>query len=299
VFNMDGEELASWVAHGDFISSVFLMNDEVIISGADDEFVKFWRRDGKLISSIKTDSPIKSIETTLEYDYNITGHSNGDILFWEKISNRKVAEYNVGAPIQRIKVIDGKSLLFAAQNRLFLMQMDGFHIVDVQEICQHTEPIRGISWQEKAKRIITIDHSIEINETTFVSVSEERLVEESPTTIMFTPGVEPEPPPSEVLKTPPDKIHYTSGEIEELTRISEYLDTISQQLNNLVIPKLNTIGVDASTLVKTLQELQEEVRKHLLSGIDRKSTIESSEKEPPAQELKDDWKSIDWGRRRR
>ncbi|MFX0052691.1 MAG: hypothetical protein ACFE8U_15540, partial [Candidatus Hermodarchaeota archaeon] len=32
IFNMDGEELASWVAHGDFISSVFFMNDEVIIS---------------------------------------------------------------------------------------------------------------------------------------------------------------------------------------------------------------------------------------------------------------------------
>ncbi|MFX0183531.1 MAG: hypothetical protein ACFE95_10660, partial [Candidatus Hodarchaeota archaeon] len=149
VFTMDGDELANWVAHGDFISSVFFMNDEVIISGADDGFVKFWNRDGKLISSIKTGSPIKSIETTLEYDYNITGHANGDIFFWEKISNRKVTSYNVGAPVQRIKIINNNSLLFAAQNQLFLMKMDGFHIIDVQEVCQHSEPIRGIHWQEK------------------------------------------------------------------------------------------------------------------------------------------------------
>ncbi|UCG02749.1 MAG: WD40 repeat domain-containing protein, partial [Candidatus Heimdallarchaeota archaeon] len=99
VFTTEGEGQTKWTAHDDFIRTVYFMNDEVIISGSDDGFIKFWKRNGKLISSVETKSPIKSIDTTLEFDYNVTGHSNGDLIFWEKISNRRIAHHNVGIPI--------------------------------------------------------------------------------------------------------------------------------------------------------------------------------------------------------
>ncbi|MFX0185212.1 MAG: hypothetical protein ACFE95_19190, partial [Candidatus Hodarchaeota archaeon] len=181
----------------------------------------------------------------------------------------------------------------------------GFHIIDVQEVCQHSEPIRGIHWQEKPEKLITIDHSIEINETTFTSVSEligvpsdESLIEESPTTIMFAPGTEPEPIPSTVSKPSAKEAPYSSAEIEELNKISEYLNTVSKQLNDLVIPKLKTIGVDARPLGRILNELQDEVRKHITGDIEEKSTLEKPQEEPPNHETKEDWKNIDWGRRR-
>lgn len=315
VFNTEGKKVTNWEAHDDFISSVFFMNDEVIISGADDSFIKFWKRDGKLISSIETKSPIKSIGTTLEFDYNVTGHVNGDLIFWEKISNRKIASYNCSAPIQRIKVIDSSTLYFAAQNRLYRMLIDGHHITDVQEVCRHTEPIRGIQWQEKTKKIITVAHNIEIFETTFVAERElapplvsERIDEEvadSSTTVIFAPGVEEEqeltevsqPVVEQVTEVPKERT-VSATDIEHMTKISEYLTAITQQIKESVVPKLESFEIDVDELENALDKVQENLQEWLVDYTEKKTDVEEKIEESPPQEKKPDWTSIDWGRRK-
>ncbi len=314
VFTTEGKKQTKWTAHDDFISSVFFMNDEVIVSGGDDGFIKFWKRDGKLISSVETKSPIKSIGTTLEFDYNVTGHENGDLIFWEKISNRRITSHSVNTPIQRIKIVDNSLLLFAAQDRLYLMQMDGHHITNVKEVCQHSEPIRGIHWQEKPEKIITVAHSIEIFETTFVAEKElaphptgkiigEEAAEPS-STVVFAPGgmeeeVDTEVISTEIPTTAPEERVISTDDIEHLTKISEYFATVTQQIKEIVVPELKSFGIDTGALVNSLDEVKENIRDCLTeSSEDGKKTKEKVEETPP-EEKKPDWTSIDWGKRKR
>lgn len=321
VLTTEGDEQTNWMAHDDFISAVFFMNDEVIISGSDDGFIKFWKRNGKLISSIKTKSPIKSIDTTLEFDYNVTGHSSGELIFWEKISNRRITHHNADAPIQRIKVVNNSLVLFAAQDRLYLMEMDGHHITNVKEVCQHTEPVRGIYWQEKPEKIISVAHSIEVFETIFVAeselipppievISEEAAVTES--TVVFAPGAVEEKTlaeasealPSEaalehVPTEIPEEPAILSVDIEHLQKISEYLTTISQQIKELVIPELKSFKIDTNALEKSLDDVRDTLEERLAEySEEKKEVVETVENTPP-QEKKPDWTSIDWGKRKR
>ncbi|MFX0014867.1 MAG: WD40 repeat domain-containing protein [Promethearchaeota archaeon] len=314
VFTSEGKRQTNWAAHDDFISSVFFMNDEVIISGSDDGLIKFWKRNGKLISSIETKSPVKSIGTTLEFDYNVSGHENGDLTLWEKISNRKINSYNVNAPIQRIKVVDNTLLLFAAKNRLYLMQMDGYHIINVQEVCQHTDPIRGILWQQKPDKIVTVAHSIEIFETTFVTESEiVPVVEEtdSSSTIVFAPedleekqtvpesisnGIESEQIRKEILTSGSKTI--TTTDIEHLVKISEYLTTVNQQIREVIIPELNSFGIDASALENSLNDVQEKIKDQLTEHGNEERGVQEKSENILSQEKKPDWTSIDWGKRK-
>ncbi|UCE12911.1 MAG: hypothetical protein JSV04_12055 [Candidatus Heimdallarchaeota archaeon] len=312
VFTAEGQKQTNWAAHDDFISSVLFMNDEVIVSGADDGIIKFWKRNGKLISKIETNSPIRSIGTTLEFDYNVTGHQNGDIILWEKISNRKISSYNVSLPIQRILVIDNSLLFFAAQNRLFQMGLDGRHITDVQEVCRHTEPIRGIHWQAKPEKVITVAHSIEIFETAFVKAElispplEELMtkeVDEASTTVIFSPGemeeevVEPETT-TEVPVSTSTEVEISTTDLEHLTKISDYLETISQQIKELVVPELESAEIDSSALIKSLDEVQKDLKRRLEGQTETQPKPEELKEEPPPEEEKPDWTSIDWGKRR-
>ncbi|MFW9904703.1 MAG: hypothetical protein ACFFFH_10245 [Candidatus Thorarchaeota archaeon] len=316
VFTIEGDEQTEWTAHNDFISAVFFMNDEVIISGSDDGFIKFWKRNGKLISSVETKSPIKSIDTTLEFDYNVTGHLNGDLIFWEKISNRLITHHNVNAPIQRIKVVNNTLVLFAAQDKLYLMELDGQHITNVQEICQHTEPIRGIYWHEKPEKIITVAHSVEIFETNFVVKSElvpppaiEVLTDDSArtdSTIVFAPSsIEeeplPEPQPSEVVTEPIpiEESAISPVDIEHLHKISEYLATISQQIKELVIPELKSFRIDTNALEMSLEDVRENLAQRLADQGVVKEEVVDTLKDTPPQKKKPDWTNIDWGKRKR
>ncbi len=315
VFSTEGDEQTKWTAHDDFISAVFFMNDEVIISGGDDGFIKFWKRDGKLISLVEAKSPIKSIDTTLEFDYNVTGHLNGELIFWEKISNRRITHHNVNAPIQRIKVVDNSLVLFAAQNKLYLMEMDGHHITNVQEICQHTEPIRGIYWQEKPEKIITVAHSVEIFKTIFVAESELKpplISEEAESTVVFAPGsmVEETLPEtsevmsSEVISEPvktkiPEEQDVKSVDIEHLQKISEYLTTISQQIKELVIPELKSFRVDTNALEKSLEDVRDILEERLTEYSEEKKEVVEKVEDTSSLEKKPDWTSIDWGKRKR
>lgn len=316
VFTIEGDEQTNWTAHNDFISAVFFMNDEVIISGSDDGFIKFWKRDGKLISSVETKSPIKSIDTTLEFDYNVTGHLNGDLIFWEKISNRRITHHNVNAPIQRIKVVKNTLVLFAAQDKLYLMELDGYHITNVHEICQHTEPIRGIYWHEKPEKIITVAHSVEIFETNFVIKSElvppptlEAFSDDSTgadSTVVFAPGSmedepQPEPLQSEVVSEliPTEESAISPVDIEHLHKISEYLTTISQQIKELVVPELKSFRIDTNVLEKSLEDVRVNLKQRLAEQSDVKEEVVDKAEDLPPQEKKSDWTSIDWGKRKR
>lgn len=316
VFTAEGQKQTTWAAHDDFISSVLFMNDEVIVSGADDGIIKFWKRNGKLISKIETKSPIRSIGTTLEFAYNVTGHQNGDLILWEKISNRKIASYNVSIPIQRIKVINNSLLFFAAQNRLYKMRLDGHHISDVQEVCRHTEPIRGIHWQVKPEKLFTVAHSIEIFETTFIvkddlispPIGEILTEEEEPsTTVMFSPGQMEEEVKSPVIEaeTTPEVpesssagVEISTTDLEHLTKISDYLATITQQIKELVVPELQSVEIDSSKLVNSLDEVQKNLKSRLAGKTETQPESEEITEEVPPKEKKSDWTSIDWGKRR-
>jgi hypothetical protein len=251
----------------------------------------------------------------LEFDYNVTGHLNGDLIFWEKISNRKITHHNVNAPIQRIKVVNNTLVLFAAQNKLYLMELDGHHITNVQEICQHTEPIRGIYWHEKPEKIITVAHSVEIFETNFVVESElvpppaiEALSDEAGTdsTIVFAPdSIEeeplPKPQPSESVSEPfsAEEPAISPVDIEHLQKISEYLSTISKQIKELVIPELKSFRIDTKPLEKSLEDVRENLMQKLAEQSDVKGEVIDTVEDTPPQEKKPDWTSIDWGKRKR
>jgi WD40 repeat protein len=317
LFTTEGTKKTSWKAHDEYISTVRFMNDEVIISGSDDDNLKFWNLKGKLISSIQTTSPVKSIDTAPESEYNVTGHLNGELNFFEKITNRKIASFKADGQVQRIKVINGSYILFAAQNILYLLQMDGHHIVDVHELTTHTEPIRGIFWNEKPPKVISIAHNIEVMETEFVpggeypiSFSEEAISEESsPSTVIFAPrGLD-----EELGSVEDDKI-FTQGEvadltkpidlsptdIEHLTKIKEYLTTINLQISDLVIPKLQKYGIISSNMKISIEKVQEEINQILREAEESEDILEEpSKKDSKSKEKKPDWTSIDWGRRRK
>ena len=249
----------------------------------------------------------------MEFDYNVTGHLNGDLIFWEKISNRRITHHNVQAPIQRIKVVNNSLVLFAAQNKLYLMEMDGLHITNIQEICQHTEPIKGIYWQEKPEKIITVAHNVEIYETTFVAESEliappasEVFDEEGDeSTVIFAPGglmeeIQSETVSSEgVVEEITDESIIAPVDFEHIHKISEYLTTISQQIKELIIPELKSFSIDTNALEKSLEDVRDKIKERLAEHSEGKKDVVDTVEDRPVQKKKPDWTSIDWGKRKR
>ncbi|MFW9854209.1 MAG: WD40 repeat domain-containing protein [Candidatus Thorarchaeota archaeon] len=296
VFTVEGKRMATWEAHEDYIGTVSYLNDDLIVSGSDTGLLKFWNRDGRLISSIQTDSPIKCFETTADYEYNITGHRSGAIKIFEKISNRLLQTYDASASVQCIKIINNKWVFFAAQETLYLMNLDNYHVISVQEICRHTEPVRGILWLEKANTVLTIDYSGEIIKTQFVSpdrasiAPESRFLEEStPSRITFAPSEDETGTSTQVGTSIPD---------EELIKIIEYLDTISNQISQLVAPKLEILGIEVESLSSRINAVREEVNQRITPGSTPSKTSEE-EKEEETKSEPEDWRRLDWGGRRR
>lgn len=293
IFNTEGKKITSWAAHDDYISTVFFLNDEVIVSGSDDKLVRFWNPSGKLISSLKVSAPVKSIYTTLEFAYNVVGLDNGEILLLEKTTNRKIGSYTSSASIQCIKVVDNSQLFFAAKNVLFQMELDGPNIINVKEVCRHTEPVKGLLWKEGEGTIISIDHSIEIISTDFVS--DERESESS--TIVFTPGEMVE---EESLELPSGEVTKSSISLngEALVKIIEYLKTISTQFNELILPKLKEIGVESKSFEESLQTLEQNISFKLaqVDSAKLRNSVLIDQKDDNKSDSS--WKSFDWGKRR-
>jgi WD40 repeat protein len=295
LFTTEGKKQISWDAHEDYISTVRFMNEEVIISGSDDENLKFWNLKGKLMSSIQTGSPVKSIDTTPESEYNITGHLNGELNFFEKITNRKIISYKVDEQIQRITIINSSYILIASQNVLYLIKMDGHHIVDVNEISKHTEPIRGIFWQEKHPKVITIAHNIEVLETEFVpggvhpiSPPDEIMIDDSSSsTVMFAPGgvdeglgelVDDKSLTQIEVADITKPLVLTSTDNEHLEKIMEYLTTVNKQFKDLVTPKLQKYGINSSNLEISIEKVQEEINQMLRKTDDSRDVLDESGK---------------------
>ncbi|NHJ01025.1 MAG: hypothetical protein EAX86_02735 [Candidatus Heimdallarchaeota archaeon] len=295
IFTIEGEELTKWEAHRDFISYLIFMSDEVLISGSDDSNIKFWKPDGKLISSIQEKSPIKSIETTIDFDYYITGHKNGALNIYEKVSNRKVAYHLASSQVQQIKIIDNKRILFASQNILHQIEFDGYHIVDIQEIDSHVEPIRGIMWYENPFRIISVSHAIEIHETLFKTkdISIPLIDEEDSGMVIYAPE-DFEETSDQILKPESSDSKVIRAEIDEknLGNVLDYLDTISKQFNDLIIPKLQIYGIEFNLFNESLDQIRIKIQ-NLIK--DRQAIKQESDKNLNVRETTEDWKSIDWG----
>ncbi len=298
VFHSTGEEYASWDAHEDYISIVFFLNDEVVISGSDDKLVRFWKPNGKLLSSLKMNAAVKAVHTTPVFNYTVIGLENGDILLFEKITNREIVKYTVSNSIQCIKVINHSLLFFAAKNILYRMDLDGPNIISVKEVVRHTEPIRGLFWDEKTKKVTSIDHSIEIIETRFIESSEafdsEKTYESSPSTVVFAPSESYDELESEkTKKLIEDYEQSIIPDTESLIKIKEYLITVSEQLTNLINPKLKEIGIDSERFQKALHEIEEQVTrklKNIQEGLENTSEQDD--------ERNSEWKELDWGKRR-
>ncbi len=292
IFNAEGEEITSWEAHDDYISSVYFLNDEVIVSGSDDGRLCFWNPSGRLISSLNVSASVKSIFTTLEYDYNVVGLENGEILILEKTTNRKIGSYSSSASIQCIQGVDNTQLFFAAKEILYRMELDGPNIIGVEEVCRHTEPIKGILWIEDSDMIISIDHSLEIIST--ILENDEEIPTSS--TIMFTPGEAIEEEISEPM-TDLGSGSVVSSNGEALVKIIEYLKTISSQFNELILPKLQEIGIDAKSFQESLQKLEQNLN-FKLAQVDsarlRDSVVSEQEEETDSDTS---WKNFDWGKR--
>jgi WD40 repeat protein len=294
IFNSTGAKLTSWEAHDDYVNTISFLNDEVIVSGSDDESVRFWSPSGKLIGSLKVSAPVKSIFTKPEFNYNVVGLENGEIVLIEKTTNRKIGTYTSSASIQCIKIVDSSRLFFAAKDILYVMELDGPNIISVEEVCRHTEPIKALLWKEEEEIIISIDHSIEIKSTKITT--DESLTESS--TIVFTPG---ESVQEERPETSSDKLTESavSSNGEALVKIIEYLKTISTQFDELILPKLKEIGVDSKTFQEALQALEQNLSFKLAqvdSAMLRDSVLTDQDDE---SESDASWKSFDWGKRRR
>ena len=301
VFTVEGEKNTSWKAHDDYISVISFLNDEVIVSGSDDETIRFWNPTGKLISTLKVPTPVKSICTTAEFEYNIVGLENGELLLFEKITNKKIASHMSSSSIQCIRIVNSSLLYFAAKNILYQMKLDGPNIINVSEVCRHSEPIRGLFWIPSEEKILSIDHSIEIIETRFTDEVKTTVAveveETSSSTVVFAPG---EPPMGESDESTeksliedakqPAKIDH-----EALSSILEYLNTVSNQLNDLVKPKLQEMGIDVKPTLKSMQELEHTVESKL-DQTETKTLKEPIEKEDNLSSTKkSEWKEFDWG----
>ncbi|MHA1444423.1 MAG: WD40 repeat domain-containing protein [Candidatus Hodarchaeales archaeon] len=294
VFHSTGEEFASWKAHEDYISAIFFLNDEVVISGSDDKSVRFWKPNGKLLSSLKMLASVKALHTTPEFDYTVIGLENGDLLLFEKISNREIAKHTISASIQCIKVIDDTLIFFAAKNILYRMELDGPNIISVKEVTHQTEPIRGLYWNEKAKKITSIDYSIEIVETKVID-NLELTSDTSSTTVEFAPiDSYDELQPEVKEKLIDEEGQHSIKDTDSLIKIKEYLSTISKQLTDLIQPKLKEIGINSEPLQMALQEIEEQVKGKLNHVKDVK--VSTSDQ---FDEKKSEWKNYDWGKRKR
>lgn len=297
VFSLDGIEINSWEAHTDYIRSVRFMNDDIIISGSDDKSLKFWKKDGKLLSSITLESPIRVIETVTDLDFYITGHLNGELNFYEKISNRRRAHHKEDLPIQQIKIIDPSTILYASQNRLISIMYTGSRVEDHQEICQHIEPIKAIKWLKKPKKVISVGYSVDINETIFSKL--ETKVEKFTKSEAFIEFAPTEQSEREIIQNSESLLTTKNQNIESLENILDYLKTISSQMKDLIIPNLQDFNIDAIPLSKEVESLLNKVNIKLEKT--KKEVITTSEIDPrvSTEEAKSsNWKSIDWGKKR-
>jgi WD40 repeat protein len=298
VFNVEGKLISRWEAHNDFISTVHFMNDEILVSGSDDESLRFWKPDGKLISSVSFSSAIKSIATTPELEYIIVGLDNGELSIIEKISNRKISNYSVQNQIQCIEILSENVLLFASKNVMFRMELDGPNIVAVDEIIRHTEPIRGIYWDSQNERIISVDHSVEILETQLFergeSVTSEDIDEESSTTVIFAPNGEKTD--ISLLTDQIGEKSYSKGEIQTETvfKVLEYLNTVSLQLSTSIFPELNKMDISTDVLQQAFATLISKLEIKVKEKNSDKNTLETEKKTKPKQ----DWRNFDWGKRK-
>ena len=303
VFHSTGEEFANWEAHEDFIGVIFFLNDEVVVSGSDDKFVRFWKPNGKLLTSLKMKASVKAVHTTPEFDYTVIGLENGDLLLFEKITNREIAKHSVSTSIQCIEVINNSLIFFAAKNILFSMNLDGPNIISVKEVTHHTEPIKGLFWDEKTKKITSIDHSIEIIETNFVDNTEEKLQEETfdtSSTVVFAPSEsydELQPEVKEKLRNEDEQQSIQDN--DSLIKIKEYLSTISKQLTDLIQPKLKEIGINSEPLQIALKEIEEQVSRKVKHLQDRTIHQSGQSDEEKKTEQESEWKSFDWGSKKR
>jgi hypothetical protein len=178
------------------------------------------------------------------------------------------------------------------------MDLDGPNIISVKEVVRQTEPIRGLIWDEKAKKLTSIDQSIEIVETRFIESSEVKLQEEtddlSPSTVVFAPGESYEElQPEEKEKLFEDDEKLTVQDTESLIKIKDYLFTISEQISNLIQPKLQEIGIDSESLQIALQKIEKQVLLKIENI--QKGREKTSEQDT---ERNSDWKKLDWGKRR-
>jgi WD40 repeat protein len=293
VFKADGEKITSWEAHDDFISVVSFLNDEVIVSGSDDKTIRFWNTSGKLISTLNVSASVKSIYTASESEFIVVGLENGELLLYEKLSNRKIISHKSSSSIQCIRMVNSSLIYFAAKNILYQMRLDGPNIIDITDVCQHEEPVRGIKWIPNEELIISFDHSIQIMETRFTY--EERTTEliedeeDSPTTVVFVPE---DPSTEEAYQ------HAVESDHESLTSILEYLNTVSTQVTTLVLPRLLEMGINAEQLVDSLQELENKISEKLNQTESRNNVEVEDQEEEMSPDKESEWKEFDWGTKR-
>ena len=298
IFNSEGKFISRWEAHSDFISTIHFLNDEILISGSDDESLRFWKPNGKLISSISFNSAIKSIATNPEFDYIIVGLDNGELVILEKISNRKINSYTNEQQIQCIEIISENVILFASKNILFRMELDGPNIIAVDEITHHTEPIRGVYWDSHNEKIISVDHSVEILETQLfergTSLISEDVEEEISTKVIFAPNDEVNDIQEQTDQK--DEFTYPIDDIETETalKILEYLNTVSLQLSEAVFPKLNEMDVPTDIL----QQAFDSITKKLELKVKEKNFEKKSHENEKREKTEQDWRSFDWGKRK-
>ncbi|MHA1973157.1 MAG: WD40 repeat domain-containing protein [Candidatus Hodarchaeales archaeon] len=300
VFSKDGEELTHWIAHEDYINTVVFLNDDIIISGSDDNTLKFWKRDGKLITTFSTNSPVKTIDTTPELDFFVVGYLKGGLDIFEKISNRKLVNYNTSIPIQKVKIIDSSTISFAAQNILYVLTFDGTSIEDVKTVCKHTEPVKAVSWIKKRNEILSVDSSLEIIDTVFLDSdqkvdTESAITEsESDTTVIFAPDVEDEP--EVIVPEEQASVEFTEDQkraIEHLEKISEYFETVVRQVDEMIVPELESLGIETYQISKTIRNIivniNEKLEQFKMGKLD--SQYDDSNEE------RADWTGIDWGKK--
>jgi WD40 repeat protein len=293
VFTIDGERKTSWDAHDDYIGALSFLNDEVIVSGSDDNTVRFWNPSGKLISTLHVSAPIKSIFTNTEFEYNVIGLDNGELLLFEKISNRKISSFMSSGSIQSILAVNNNLLYFSSKEILYEMRLDGPNIISVNEIYSHSEPIKGLSWLSKEEKLISIDHSVEIVETQFI----EEIEEPSSTMVTFAPG-DPltEELDSPISPTPASTFdQQTDVDLETLSTIHEYLKTVSHQFNDLIVPKLGKLDINAEPLLESILKLEITVESKLNEVKNRSSEVHFQNEGDKHPDNNSKWKEFDWG----
>lgn len=322
ILDLTGRKIAQWNAHEDIINNIVWLDNKQLISISDDKVINIWKDwQGGLTKRIEVNSAVKAADTNINKEFLITGHLSGALNIWDLSTFENIKTFKFDGKVQAIKTITDSKILFASLNKSYILENIS-NVFTYKDLNSHVELIKFFSWQPQDESILTISHSLEIFKTSFSSEVEEpspKTVSKGPKTAVFTfgPGLEiPEedqvvedelvgtdiiPEPSVVrLETSPSvqKVNIKAVELYK-NRFEDLLRLINQYVKPELSNHVNIENLENS-INEFILDLDILIKAHSKSSllVETKPKEVKEVQEEEKESFEDEWKSIDWGKKR-